>query len=103
MISFRNYKDESEIQEQLINIEKNFEDGNIEEILEGGNSKVWVTGASLFIFSRINSINTKINSTEDLGKKIDLLSEQNKWLGGFINLGIATTLGDKSVYKKTKK
>ena len=103
MISFRNYKDESEIQEQLINIEKNFEDGNIEEILEGGKNSLWVIGSILFLSSKISSTSSKIKIEKDVGKKIDLLSQQNKWLGGFINLCIASVLNNKSIIKKVGK
>ena len=102
MINFKDYRETSEIQKILVEIEDNFDGENL-NILEEGNSKVWVMAASLFLFSKINSTSTKIKSEKDVGKKIDLLSEQNKWLGNFINLGIATSLGDKSVYKKGKK
>ena len=103
MINFKIYTEENEQQKMLANIEDNFDGENLEILHEGGNSKVWVMAASLFLFSKINSTSTKIKSEKDVGKKIDLLSEQNKWLGNFINLGVATSLGDKSVYKKGKK
>ena len=103
MIHFKDYTETAEIQKMLVNIEDNFDGENLDILYEGGNSKVWVMSASLFLFSRINSISKKIKSENDVNKKIDLLGEQNRNLANFINLGIATSLGDKSVYKKGKK
>ena len=102
MINFKDYKETSEIQKMLVEIEENFDGENL-DILSEARNRVWVMAASLFLFSRINSISKKVKSEDEVNKKIDLLAEQNQNLANFINLGIATSLGDKSVYKKGKK
>ena len=103
MIHFKDYTEQSQVQKILVEIEDNFDGETLNILHEGGNSKLWVMSASLFLFSRINSISKKIKLENNVNKTVDLLGEQNRNLANFINLGIASGLGDKSVYKKGKK
>ena len=88
MIHFEDFREKSKVQKMLVEIEDNFDGENLDILEEGSRGQLWVKAASLFIFSRINSISKKIKSEINVGKKIDLLAEQNQSLANFINLGI---------------
>lgn len=61
-----------------------------------------VKGAVLFWVTKIRNADSQIRQEQDLGKKIDLLSQQIKWSAYMTGLAIAFDSDDKSLQSKIK-
>jgi hypothetical protein len=51
----------------------------------------------------VNAVGNQIRATTDIGKKLDLMATQMKWVAGLTTLAIATDLQDKSILKGFRK
>jgi hypothetical protein len=61
-----------------------------------------VKGAVLFWVAKIRNADTQIRQEQDLGKKIDLLSQQTKWGAYMTGLAIAFDSNDISFQSRLK-
>lgn len=61
-----------------------------------------VKGAVLFWVTKIRNTDSQIRQEQDLGKKINLLSQQIKWSAYMTGLVIAFDSDDKSLQSKIK-
>ena len=62
----------------------------------------WVKAVAGGLQVKVHTMGNLIKSTKDIGKKIDLLSTQMKWVASLATLAIATDIKDKSILKWTK-
>ena len=61
-----------------------------------------VKGAVLFWIAKIRTADSQIRQEKDLGKKIDLLSQQTKWSVYMTGLAIAFDSEDKALQSRIK-
>ena len=61
-----------------------------------------VKGAVLFWVTKIRNVDSQIRQEEDLGKKINLLSQQIKWSAYMTGLVIAFDSDDKALQSKLR-
>jgi len=61
-----------------------------------------VKGAVLFWAAKIRNAESQIRQEQDLGKKIDLMSQQIKWSAYMTGLAIAFNSDDKSLQGRLK-
>jgi hypothetical protein len=61
-----------------------------------------VKGAVLFWVAKIRNADSQIRQEQDLGKKIDLLSQQTKWSAYMTGLAIAFDSEDKALQSRIK-
>ncbi|MBL6935025.1 MAG: hypothetical protein ISR48_06385 [Alphaproteobacteria bacterium] len=80
-----------------------FNEFNDDDLDESAGRSNWVKVAAVGLQAKINSIGNQITSTNDVAKKIDLLSSQIKWAAGLSTLSIATDLQDRTIMKGLRK
>ena len=61
-----------------------------------------VKGAVLFWVTKIRNADSQIRQEQDIGKKINLLSQQIKWSAYMTGLVMALDSGDKSLQSRIK-
>ena len=65
--------------------------------------KGFVKVAAVALQAKVNTFSTKVKATDDLKTKIDLLSDQMKWVAGLATLAIASDLEDRTILKRITK
>ena len=63
---------------------------------------IWVKGAVLLLVNRIRTADTQIRQTNDVAKKLDLMSQQIKWSAYMNGLAIGFASDDKSLQSKLR-
>ena len=63
---------------------------------------IWVKGAVLLLVNRIRTADTQIRQTNDVAKKLDLMSQQIKWSSYISGLAIGFASDDKALQSKLR-
>jgi hypothetical protein len=63
---------------------------------------IWVKGAVLLLVNKIRTADTQIRQTNDVAKKLDLMSQQIKWSAYMNGLAIGFASDDKALQSKLR-
>ena len=63
---------------------------------------IWVKGAVLLLVNKIRTADTQIRQTNDVAKKLDLMSQQIKWSAYMNGLAIGFASDDKSLQSRLR-